>query len=425
MIPLLINTFDKGGAAKACLRLHEGLLREGINSKVLLKAKTENAISNTHQISIQTLNRSFKTKTYTKARNILKEFDLNIEKSDTFLKSRPQGLEMFSYPTSEYDITKSELYREANIINLHWVADFLDYTSFFRKNKKPVIWTLHDQNPFLGLEHYSETLLGISENGYPMKRELLSIEKRKHEEFTNIKRSALDLVENLTIVAPSVWLAEEAQKSMVFKKFKTKVIPYGLNSNIFKPLDKVFCREILNIPINRTVILFVSESISNKRKGFEFLERAFEQLKNDDLILLSIGSKNERLTEKNNHRELGHISDERLLSIVYSAADVFVIPSLMDNLPNTVLESIMCGTPVIGFPVGGIRDMIQDGKNGYLAKEISVPDLTKSIERFLNDTNAIDRDKIRRDAVKKYDLSVQANAYIELYKEIYKNSKVT
>lgn len=418
MKTLLINTHDTGGAAKACLRLHEGLLQNGINSKVLLNNKTNNEIPETYKITLQAIERSFKTKLSAKAINILKELKLYKAKPDSFLQARPAGLEMFSYPHSDYDITKSELYKQADIINLHWVANFLDYPTFFQKNKKPVVWTLHDQNPFLGLEHYSETIVGIDRNGYPIKRKLSEIEKKKFQEFIEIKKQALNSFDNLTIVTPSIWLGQEAKKSPVFEKFETKIIPYGLNSDIFKPLNKTFCRELLNIPQDKTVLLFVADSISNKRKGFEYLQRAFEQINKNDSILLSIGSKHSSLKQKNNYFELGRISDERLMSIVYSAADVFVIPSLMDNLPNTVLESIMCGTPVIGFPVGGIPDMVQDGENGYLTEEISVPALVKSIEKFLNNPNVFDSEKIRENAVKKYDLSVQATAYINLYKRI-------
>ncbi|WP_340102802.1 glycosyltransferase [Rhodohalobacter sp. 8-1] len=414
---LHISTSDQGGAAKACLRLHKGFLQQSVNSKVLLKNKTNNEISGTYKISHHAIERSFKTKLNTKAVSILKELNLYKAKPDPFLLERPAGLEMFSYPFSKYDITKSDLYKQSDIINLHWVANFLDYPSFFKKNKKPIVWTLHDQNPFLGLEHYSETIVGVDEKGYPIKRELSKFERSKFKQFEDIKKQALNTVENLTVVTPSEWLGNEAKNSPVFENFDSKVIPYGLNSDIFKTLNKTFCREFLNIPEDKTVMLFVADSISNKRKGYEYLQKALKQIKKN-CVLLSVGSKQSQLNQKDNYLELGRIQDERLMSIIYSAADVFVIPSLMDNLPNTVLESIMCGTPVIGFPVGGIPDMIQGGENGYLTEEISVPALVKVIEIFLSNPNVFDLKKIRENAVKKYSLSVQAKAYKALYTKL-------
>jgi glycosyltransferase involved in cell wall biosynthesis len=108
------------------------------------------------------------------------------------------------------------------------------------------------------------------------------------------------------------------------------------------------------------------------------------------------------------------------MSVVYSAADVFVIPSLMDNLPNTVLESLMCGTPVIGFPVGGIPDMIQNGENGFITEEISVNSLVNTINKFLDNPNCFNKVEIRNNAVKKYDQKVQSKKYIDLFESILK-----
>lgn len=420
MNPLLINTADRGGAAKACLRLHQGLLQQNINSKVLLRNKTNNEIPETYQISLHEIERSLNTKLTDKSIKILKELKLYKPKPDNFAVNRPKGLEMYSYPFSDYNILKSNLYQNADIINLHWVAIFLDYKLFFQNNKKPVVWTLHDQNPFLGVEHYAETIIGIDKKGYPIKRNISEKEKNIFQENLKIKKEALFNFENLHIVAPSIWLSEEAKQSELFGKYKVRIIPYGLDTDTFKPRNKTYSRELLNIPQDKKVILFVADSISNHRKGFIYLQQAFELLKNENTVLLSVGSKNSELNKLKNYRELGRIRDELLMSIIYSIADVFVIPSLMDNLPNTVLESIMCGTPVIGFPVGGIPDMVQDGENGYLTEEISVPALFKTIEKFLESPDVFDRSKIRENAVEKYDLKIQAINYIELYQQILK-----
>ena len=422
MKPLLINTFDRGGAANACIRLHQGLMNKNIDSELLVTHKDRNDVGEIHQISKDCISINFKTKVTFKLKNILKELKIYLPDNDNFIISRSKGLEMFNYPYSIYDITKSQLYQQADIINLHWVASFLDYPTFFKKNTKPVVWTLHDQNPFSGGEHYKEEYIGIDNKGYPVKRVLSKLEKQKFNEILKVKKEALSNVNNLHIVALCKWMEKEAKNSDIFNKYPFTIIPNGIDTTTFKPRDKIYSRELLNIPQNKKVILFVSDSVENKRKGFEFLQRALDQIKRDDIILLPVGAKGSTLSQKQNIKELGYVRDELLMSILYSAADVFIIPSLMDNLPNTVLESIMCGTPVIGFPVGGIPDMIQHGENGLLTEEISVPALVKTINDFLDNPEYFNREEIRKNAVKKYALNIQAQAYIKLYNKILTNS---
>lgn len=420
---LIVNTYDKGGAANSCKRLHYGLLFEGVASKLLLKYKQNNWSQSFCFIKPQKALSIFE-KVENKVKRILKELklysDIDVFKKEyqNFLNQRDRNLEMFSFPNSDFDITHSEIYKEADLINLHWVANFLDYESFFIKNTKPVVWTLHDMNPFSGGEHYEEEFLGIDDFGYPITRNLTEEELKIANANILVKLEALSKVNNLTIVSPSKWLADEARKREVFKDRPIYCIPNGINSEIYKPRDKNYSREILNIPKDKKVILFVADSISNNRKGFIFLKKAFEQMEDSNMVLCAIGGKNGELQSIGNINELGTIYDERLMSIAYSAADVFVIPSLMDNLPNTVLESLMCGTPVIGFPVGGITDMIQDGINGFITKEISVDSLVLTINKFLNNTNCFDNTEIRKNALKKYDQKIQAKKYIELFDSV-------
>ncbi|TDE04575.1 glycosyltransferase [Flavobacterium hiemivividum] len=422
---LIVNTFDRGGAANSCLRLHRALLESVTDSKVLLRDKTKR-INQTIPFNQPPVQFSLIEKIQKKIVRILKQ--LKILKTNTstpenkFIASRRNGLEMFSFPNSPFDITECKEYQDADIINLHWVANFLDYRTFFERNTKPVVWTLHDMNPFTGGEHYLEKYLGIDEEGFPQKR-ILSVEELQNSDKNQyIKKKALLNCTNLTIVAPSQWLANEAKKSELFKSREVVCIPYGLDSDIFAPRDKQYSRNLLNIPLDKKVILFVADSISNNRKGFVFLKKAFEQLEMQNVVLCAIGNKNSELESVNNIIELGPIYDERLMSIVYSAADVFVIPSLMDNLPNTVLESLMCGTPVIGFPVGGIVDMVQHGENGMLTKDISVKSLLESLQEFLKSDSVFDSSQIRINAVKKYDLKVQALEYKKIFETILANT---
>ncbi len=418
---LIVNTYDVGGAANACLRLHQGLLHEGVDASVLLKEKRKTNY-NTYQFKPEVIKLSRWQKLKNKLKSLLNSISVSkhtpVLTKSAFLKDRAKELEWFSYPNSNYDITTSLLYQQADIINLHWVSDFLDYSSFFEKNTKPVVWTLHDMNPFTGGEHYSEDYCGIDDSGFPITRTITALEQEIFIRNIEIKQRALKPINNLTIVAPSKWLAEEAKKSLVFSSKSVLHIPYGLDSNIFMPRDRNYSRSVFNIPFDKKVLVFVADSISSHRKGFAYLQRAFQQLKRDDVVLCAIGDSNDTLDVGNNIIELGPIYDERLMSMVYSAADAFIIPSLMDNLPNTVLESLMCGTPVIGFPVGGIPDMIYNGQNGLISKDISVSSLLESLNLFFEMDGTFDRAKIRDEAVKDYNLSVQANRYVNLFKSL-------
>jgi glycosyltransferase involved in cell wall biosynthesis len=417
----LVNTFDKGGAANACLRLNQGLNKLGVSSSVLVKHATIRK-SGLNAFRSPGAQLSFHGKLVQKANRILKEFYIRPsnpnKKGNSFLRKRSKRLEIFSYPTSTLDITTDENYKTADIINLHWVAQFLDYPTFFIKNDKPIVWTLHDMNPFTGGEHYNEWYGDIGPDGKPTKRVLTDLEKTEFQKVLKLKERVFERVENLHIVSLSSWMTQEIKKSKLFRKFPVTEIPNGIDESIFNIRDRHYSRALLGIQEEKKVVLFVADSITNNRKGFIYLRKAIEQIDHNDVILCTVGKKSSDIEQNQNLLELGSVSDERLMSAVYSAADVFVIPSLMDNLPNTVLESLMCGTPVIGFPIGGIPDMVQNGVNGYLTDEISVLSLKKTIDKFLANPDAFDRHQIRNIAVQKYALEVQAKAYKELFQNI-------
>ncbi|MBO3116692.1 glycosyltransferase [Winogradskyella sp. DF17] len=419
---LIVNTFDKGGAANACLRLHQGLLQEGVDAKVLLKHK-EKSLTETYQFQPTKKKKSIlqrlKQKCFSALR-FLGIYKTQKFRDQEFLNSREAGLELFSFPQSDFDITTSPLYKEADIINLHWVAGFLDYASFFKKNTKPVVWTLHDMNPFTGGEHYKETILGMDASGHPIQRCIPENEMCIAEKNLSLKMAALSNVNNLHLVSLCQWMTNEISKSPLFRDYPVSLIPNGIDSDIFQPRNKVHFREVLNIPQDKTFILFVADSIHNHRKGYAFLEHALSKLQSDDVVLCAVGNKADDIEPMVNTIELGAIKDEQRMSMVYASADVFVIPSLMDNLPNTVIESLLCGTPVIGFPVGGITDMVIDGENGLLTKAISSESLLATIKQFLETKHTFNRARIREEAYRKYGLQVQTKAYMKLFKDILK-----
>lgn len=417
---LLVNTYDRGGAANACFRLHEGLLRRGINSKVLVKKKEKNCL-NTLSITKNELKYGFlkrKAKAVKRILNIGEEQSLDA----ILLKKRDPRLELFSLPLSEYDITKTKVFQEADIVNLHWVSNFLDYESFFKNCNKPIVWTLHDMNPFSGGEHYRETYKGFDEKSIkPVKRILSKREEAEFRKIIEYKKKALYNVKKLHIVVLNDWMKKQVENNSIFKKYEITKIENGIDPTVFSPRDKIFSRELLNIPKDKKIVLFVADGLKRYRKGFEILRKAFVSLKEKDLLLYVVGSDNLDFNSSENVKYLGRINDERLMSIAYSAADLYVIPSLLDNLPNTIIESLLCGTPVIGFRTGGIGEMIEDGINGYLIEEIDAYALKGAIADFFNKVDRLDPIMIRERALKKYSLSRQVDAYVSLYKKILKD----
>lgn len=414
---LIVSTSDSGGAGASAIRLHQSLLKRQVDSKVLLLSKSRN-IPETYLFRLKKkdgFSRIFRR--FTSEFNKLYSRRL-LNRQKEFIKSRPQGLEYFSFPNSGFDITESALYEEADIINLHWVANFLDYRSFFEKNKKPVVWTLHDMNPFSGGEHYEEDYLGVDDSGYPLSRKRSLKEEKVTKEIIALKSKAVGLQKNIIIVAPSKWLQTQASGSQALKNIPVFHVPYDLNEEVFYPYDQNEAKISFGIPIDKKVILFVSDFITNQRKGMIYLQKALEQIPLGGTVCCAVGKSVFEHNYFPNTMPLGHIKDEKRMAMAYAMADVFVIPSLMDNLPNTVLESLFCGTPVICFPVGGIVDMIDHKKNGLLTEEVSVSSLRDSLNDFMNNKYSFDRKQIRKEALLKYASGKQADAYIKLLNQL-------
>ncbi len=417
---LHINTYQFGGAAKACIRLHEGLLAQGVDSKLLsLQVNHKTTASYQYDKKELAFVPTFKQRLGDKAKRLLAELHIDIGKKKEslhHLAGRPSHFELFSTLENVYDISQNELVREADIINLHWVAGFLGYHSL-KKMNKPIVWTLHDMNPFTGGCHYDSGCGKFTTDCSDCPQLEGTINPNLSNQILNKKKEVLVELSDFHLVSPSIWLKEQSQKS-IFKTYPHYHIPNGFPKNTFQPRDKEFSRNLLDLPSDKKIILFVADIIHNARKGYTYLVEALAKLNNKGVLLCAIGSNIYLSNSQIPCIELGKIEDEKLMSVAYAAADLFVIPSLEDNLPNTVAESLCCGTPVIGFNVGGIPDMVQDNKNGYLCPEISVDSLKQTIEKFLDNPSIFDREKISRQAHKKYALEVQAKSYIDLYKKI-------
>lgn len=386
---LHINTSDKiGGAAIASYRLHKALLKNGIESKMLVLDK----ITDEQEITAIIVNKVKRT-----FLSMLMSFFE--QKKFKRYKDRENKI-MFSQGRYGLKISEHPLINEADVIHLHWINNGMlsikEIEKISQKGKK-IVWTLHDMWPFTGGCHYSGDCLEYEKQCSDCK--ILNFHNRNDitMKIFEKKRKSYEKID-FNIIGCSKWIGECAKNSFLFKDKKIKIIPNIIEKNIFKPIEKNICRNILNLDVKKKYILFGAiNSNTDKRKGHHLLISALEKLKKEELNTISnieilvFGSsyflESEKVPFKINF--LGHIYDEITLSLIYNSADVFVAPSLEDNLPNTVNESLLCGTPVVAFKVGGMTDMINHLENGYLASTNDSKDLSNGILKFLNYNNKV------------------------------------
>lgn len=415
---LLINTFDRGGAGIACIRLHQGLLENGVDSTLLTMTKSRNDLANhySYEELVPSKRKSLLGRIFKKVKSKLVKPD---RKYLQLKASACKTAEYFSLIHSSYRIDLIPGIEKYDVINLHWVADFLDWSTFFTSSKiKNVSWTLHDMHPFTGGYHYSGGYEGYKKNDENPPFIKGTYDPKFCSKQLNTKVDILDRSNvHLHIVGLSNWLFNCSKSSTVFKEKDHHLIPNGIDNRIFKPISKEVARTILNLPQDKKIILFVSDSLQNKRKGFHFLLEAIQQMDQDNFVVCGVGRKSKEIAESN-VRHLGAINDERLMSVIYNAADVFVLPSVEDNLPNVIVEALLCGLPSIGFKIGGMTDLIQESENGLLCDEISADTLLKQINAFFEEGITLSKNEIAENASLKYSYNVQAKGYMKLFEEI-------
>jgi glycosyltransferase involved in cell wall biosynthesis len=412
-----LNTSDLiGGAARAAYRLHMGLCSLGHDSSMLVVKKN----SSDPTVAIFKPERNLY--------NLLRRYVLKKRIDQSFAKyktSGPADWEPFSVDRSQYGGTLLQQLAVCDVINLHWIANFVDYNSFFSKvpKKIPIVWTLHDMNAFTGGCHYNQCCKKYYESCGACKqlgsKNTLDLSRqvwlRKWKVFQEIDHRRLH------IVTPSQWLAKEAKRSSLFKRYPVSVIPYSLDTEVFSVRERSISRSALDIPLNAKVVLFVAAGTNNKRKGFAYLAKALIALSHlPELFLVLVGNAEPQISDNIAHLHLGRIDNDRILSLVYSAADLFVIPSIQDNLPLTVLESMACGTPIIGFNVGGIPDIVKENITGLLVPEGDTFALGKAIGKLLGNKDRLSEmsANCRRVAIEEYSIDVQAHRYEKIYKRM-------
>ena len=417
-----INSYDiTGGAARAAYRLHKGLIRVGHSSQMYVM---ESRGSDPEVVTFQPRMDLFsRVRRHLRARRIHNDFA-------PYVRSRPSGYDRFTVDRSAYGAELLAQLPVCDIINLHWVAEFVDYAEIFTRLPRttPIVWTLHDMNAFTGGCHFDVGCGGYLEScgqcpqlGSVDTNDLSSrVWQRKRNLFARLGAA------RLRFVAPSQWLAREAKRSGLGRRFAVTVIPYGLDVDEFAPRNRASARDVLGISRNAAVVLFVADAMTIRRKGYSVLAHALSGLRHriPDLFLLSLGRGAPPLEIDAPGMHLESLNNDRLLSVVYSAADLLVAPSLQDNLPNTVLESMACGTPVVGFDIGGIPDMVRPNVTGLVTAPNDVPALRAAITDLLDDSvrRATLAENCRRIAVQEYALEVQARRYEELYGTMLKEN---
>ena len=345
----------------------------------------------------------------------------------------PPGIEPFSDCRSVYSAEIAEQLPASDVINLHWIGGgFLDYRTFFATYPKqtPLVWRMADMGVLTGGCHYTQGCEKFTQSCGACPQLGSNDPSDLSRRCWNDKSASFAQVGpgGLHIVGTSRWIAAEAKRSSLLKNFPASVIPNGLDTDDFAPRDRGFCRDLWSIPRNAKVVLFAAESVANARKGFAQLVEALSGISRiENLLLVSVGGGKTELPPGLPLRGLGKVTNDRMLSTIYSAADLFVIPSLQESFGQTVIESLASGTPVVGFASGGIPDMVRAGETGWLAPTGDTKALRSAIEEALRDD---DRRKAmsptcRRIAVEEYSLDVQANAYVRLYETLIARARST
>lgn len=409
---IMLNTFDaQGGAAIATYRLHRGLRSIGVNSRLLVQGK--------------------KTDDPTVIGPITKW-----EKAVVFFRSyfeiwvkniyRVSESVIFSPAFLSDDMAAKVTTFNPDIVHLFWVNGGYVRPETLRQFNKPIVWTLHDMWPFTGGCHYDDEC-GRFQQSCGKCPVLNSVRDQDlSRRIWERKRKSWDDVP-IVVVATSHWLADMARSSSLFENQRIEVIPNGIDTDKYKPLDKDACRAAYGLPQDKHLVLFSAfRATTDKRKGNQFLIQALKNLvklnKGKDIELVMVGASEPEIPLNIGMKVhcMGQLHDEISQVLLYSAADVTVAPSMQENLSNTVLESLACGTPVVAFDIGGMPDLIDHQSSGYLATPFESDDLANGIMWVLENKarHELLSQCARQVAIERYALRTVANQYLALYQDI-------
>ncbi len=386
-------------------RLHNQLLKEGLEASFLAMQK------NSKEDSIHTAPFKFRLRQ-----------SINNKVSSSLLKLESNPRHIFkSLNYFSTGLHKWINQQDADVVHLHWVnADMISIDEI-AKIKKPIVWTLHDMWAFCGAEHYVdlETPSRFEDNYSSSRAKDISGVDWEKRMCTYKQKKWKDC--KFHFVTPSYWLNNCLSESFL-RDHPSCVIRNGLDLGVFKPSDIVEVRNKLGLPLNKKLLGFGAiKATGDKRKGYDYLVKALHFLKesfSEELELVVFGA--DALPDKGSipfkSHCLGNIYDEAKLSRIYCAIDCFIAPSTQENLPNTLVESLACGTPSVAFNIGGNSDIIDHKINGYLAKPFDSKDLADGIKWVLKETSLAD--KCRQKTIDCFDISKVTQQYLDLYEQV-------
>lgn len=408
---LHLNSSDiLGGAARAANRLHCGLRQAGVESYMLVRSKysSDPTVFTPDDFFYKAF---YKAIDYLDQRQLSKYPRTNNFSVDFSLNSHVNGI-----------IRKID----PDIIVVHWIRGFINIETLTHTGK-PVVWNLHDMWAFTGGCHYDEHC-----NQFTQACGSCPVLKSQHKKdlssrIFHLKEKVYPRIRNFSIVGLSKWMAETASQSSLLKNYPVYQLPNGIDTNVFKPYSKQQARNRMQIPPNRKVVLFgASWATGDARKGFKYILEALDVIPYKDFDLLVFGHAGGDFLEQGIRVHfVGNIDKDESLAMLYSSADVMVVPSLQENLSNTIMESLACGVPVVAFNIGGNKDMIDHKVDGYLAKPFNAEDLAEGI-RWILTHEEIHRElskNARKKILDEFDLGLVSMRYIELYNHILTRRK--
>lgn len=400
---LILSTFRKeGGAAIAAQRLMHALNASGVETTMLSR----------HSLPLP-----FWKKRWGGIPSVM-------ERLRIWLANGMSRHNLFAIDTAccGEDVTRTAAFKEADVIHLHWINQGFISLKTLRKilrSGKKIVWTMHDQWPLAGICHHSDDCI---RHQTECRRCPLLIRggERDMANRTFLRKRKVYAEGKITFVACSKWLAEKTQKSALSYGHKVLSIPNPIDINLFRPMDKLAARRELGLREDAVLVLFGCQKVTNKMKGLDYLMQAMKELQGIGVVLVG-GNSTEvtaLLPEDIEVTPLGQVSDMETMAKIYAAVDAFVTPSLQENLPNTIMEAMACGTPCVGFNVGGIPEMIDHHENGYVADFKNAKSLAEGIRYVTTKDNAERLGKNAREKVIRcYGEESVAERYRKLYEE--------
>ena len=391
------------GAARGAYWLHQGLQKLKVDSKILTNSR--DTLQDPDVISIN-VSLSDRVRNSMRAR---------LDKLPLALYPK-RKTELFSTGTAGYNFINHPTYKWADIIHLHWInAGFIGIEDIGKINK-PVIWTLRDMWPMTGGCHVAMECLKYTTGCGACPQ--LNSDSLKDLSSTIVRRKKKVFPSHMHIVGISRWITGCAQNSEIFKTLRATTIPNNVDSTDFYPVDKAAARAALDLPQNRKVILAGAQRGNHTWKGFDYFIKSLASLNDPKLLVVIFGEINADILPKHSFefKVLGPVNDNAQLRKVYSAADVFVAPSVMESFGKTLAEAMACGTPVVCFDATGPKDIVDHLQNGYKAKPFEATDLANGIRWVLHHQRYDDlATSARLKVVEEFDSLAVAKKYHELY----------